>query len=89
MSWSLFKITQVDVEPVTHELKRLADMFEIYLRLAYDYHVTPPKPLDESADAEPSSVEYADDQKLASAEIKEQVSMFQHVIDESDEVDPL
>lgn len=89
MSWSLFRITQIDTAGIERELKRLADMQEIRLRLEFDYHMTPPAPLVESPDAEPSSVEYADDVKLANAEIKEQVSRYQAIVDEADEVDPI
>lgn len=89
MSWSLFRITQVDTSGIERELKRLADMQEIRLRLEHDYHVTPPQPLNEPSDAEPSSVEYASDTTTATAELKDEIKKFQAIVDEEDEVDPI
>ncbi len=79
MSW--FTINAVDTKPIVHELRRLADMFETYLRIAYDYHVTPPKPLAPDA-GEPDSVSYASDEELAKQEMLEEVKRFQAVADE-------
>jgi len=78
MSW--FTINHIDTAPVTVELRRIADMFETYLRLSFDYHVTPPKPLAPSD--EPDSVSYASDEELAKQEMLEEVKRFQAVADE-------
>ncbi len=72
MSWHLFKVVSVDVEPVVHELRRLADGLEAYLRLAYNYNLTPPKPIKSDTPSEPESVGYSDDEALALAELRDQ-----------------
>jgi len=79
MSW--FTINHIDTTPVTVELRRIADMFETYLRIAYDYHVTPPKPLAPDV-GEPDSVSYASDEELAKQEMLEEVKRFQAVADD-------
>jgi len=78
VSWFNFHVT--DTKPLTTELRRIGDLFETYLRVAYDYHVTPPKPLAPSD--EPDSVSYASDETLAKQEMLDEIKHFQHVADE-------
>jgi len=78
---SLLTINNIDTKPVVHELRRIADMFETYLRVAYDYHITPPKPLVPDA-SEPDSVSYASDDELAKQEMLDEVKRVEGLADE-------
>lgn len=71
MSWSLFRVTAVDVKPVVRELRRIADGIEAYMAVAHNYHLTPPKPLP-SDEKEPPSVAYASDESSALNEFREE-----------------
>ncbi len=79
MSW--FTINHIDTKLVERELHRLNDMLELIIRLQWDYHLTPPKPLVPDS-AEPDSVSYASDEELAKQEMLEEVKRFQAVADE-------
>ena len=66
---SLINITRVDLRETNRELKRLADIGEMWLRLQYNYHMTAPKVTDSGK--EPESIEYSDDEKTTLLEVKD------------------
>jgi len=63
----LLQITRL--KGVERELKRIADGIEVYLRIAHNYNLTAPKPLD--AGKEPESLEYSDDEKTTLLEVRD------------------
>lgn len=86
MSWSLFKVTAVDVKPVVAELRRVADAMEAYMRIEHNYHLTPPKPLGPDT-GEDATVAYANDESTALRELREEYerSEGKHVEDDEEE----
>ena len=81
MSW--FSFHHTDTAPVVKELRRLNDLLELIIRLEYDFHVTPLKPVATDS-SEPDSVSYASDEQLAKQEMAEEVK---HFMAEADEID--
>ncbi len=63
-------LTIVRLKPVETQLKRIADGIEAHLRLAYNYNLSAPKPMEDSG-REPESLEYSDDEKTTLVEAKE------------------
>ena len=62
-------LTIVRLRGVERELKRIADGIEVYLRIAHNYNLTAPKPLDTGK--EPESLEYSDDEKTTLLEVRD------------------
>ncbi len=85
MSWFNFHVT--DQKPLVVQLKRIADMMEVRLRIEHDYHMTPPTPL--ASDTEPDSVSYASDETLAKQEMTDEVKRFEVLADEMEEEEKL
>jgi len=63
----LINITRL--KGVETQLKRLADIGEMWLRLAYNYNMTAPKVVDPGK--EPESLEYSDDEKTTLLEVRD------------------
>jgi hypothetical protein len=80
MSW--FTFHAIDTKPIVAQLKRIADMMEVRLRIEHDYHMTPPTPL--TSDSEPDTVTYSSDEDLAKQELIDEVKRFEAVADELD-----
>jgi len=63
----LIQITRL--KQVEKQLTRIADIGEMWLRLAYNYNMTTPKVSDPGK--EPESLEYSDDEKTTLLEVRD------------------